>query len=92
VSLAGLPTLSEAGAANLVPFEASRQLSSAARKYRIPQELLNRSYKPTTWPWHVAWNARGGVVCLQRTWLSLPNRTAIAADATLLVAIPVGSQ
>ena len=86
VSLPGLPTLATAGAANLVPLEASR-----ARKYRIPQKLLNRSYKQHAHD--VAcppgMHARPPFGCSE-TWPSLPNRTA---DATPLVDIrSVGSQ
>ena len=61
------PHAATAGAANLVPFEASRAvLPPAARKYRIPLELLNRSYKTRPRRCMPAWNARGPAVWLQR--------------------------
>lgn len=81
MSLPGLPTLATAGAANLVPLEASR-----ARKYRIPQKLLNRSYKQHAHD--VAcppgMHARPPFGCSE-TWPSLPNRTALTADPTALI-------
>lgn len=79
VSFAGSPHAARAGAANLVPFEASR-----ARKYRIPYKLLNRSYKPrphdVAW---LAWNARGPAVSLQRNVAVITKSHRFPADATL---------
>jgi hypothetical protein len=77
VSFAGLPTLATAGAANLVPFEATRAACKSGSKIPHTTELVNRSYKL-----HMLVGMRGGPVWQQiRPSLPLPNRTAASADA-----------
>ena len=54
-----------------------------ARKYRIPYQLLNRSYKPRPPTLHASPGMHAGPPFgCSETWPSLPNRTALTADAT----------